>query len=509
MLFFGDNIIGMKFIKAFSLLAIILLLVACQMPGSNPGGSEIDSSGLIITNDNIGTISSYGYGTSGSVAGLNSRSSGMEILSYAEPGSNEFKPIVFETSKGTKVIFQNPAIHDVGNGYYFCQIGNLSTIRKEPTVIYEPTGQKDELGNDILAQKTVMIDVERNYWNNLAIIDMNNSTACLFRSLDSSNNFNIYFDYGIFQTDDAFYFVGDGGSSGAAILRLLKSELSSSYPKVREMTNPNVFSPYSIEGASDKAILVIDSNLDLYLIDTEAHLSPSRILPDDYVIEFDVDGRNQDISPFKRYGNWTVSSVSDDYVYSFSVNGEIVGGAAMKVDDGELKTENISYVSTKDGYGYYLELLSAENKDNGVEMIIRHSDYNSGYYTTLGFARSFCHDGEIELSYLPMPREYRASDKFAVLDGKVYWIGNVNVQSGSSICVGDFDTGTVSSTIIPGKPVASSEFSLSPDGSFVYWQYLSDVDVGTYSWNPEKDEYPRLLMTTQGDVHSIINIDTL
>ena len=120
-----------------------------------------------------------------------------------------------------------------------------------------------------------------------------------------------------------------------------------------------------------------------------------------------------------------------------------------------------------------------------------------------------CESGKIDMVYLPMPKEYRAADKFDVLDGKIYWIGNVDVQSGSSICYGDFDTKGVRSKIIPGKPVASSEFSISPDGSIVYLQYLSDVDVGTYSWNPEKESVPRLLMTTLGDVHSIVNISNL
>lgn len=482
------------------------------MPGSNPGGSDIDDSGLSITADKIGTIGTFGYGAGATVAGLNTRSNEMDILSYAERGSNEFKPIVFETDNGTKVIFQNPRIYDSGNGYYFCQIGNLSTIRKEPTIVYEPTGLKDELGNDILEQKTVVIDVEHNYGSNYSFIDMNNSSAFLFSSLDGASWVDIYFDYGLFQTDDAFYFMGHSGIGRHVIFQLKKSELSSAHPTIREMTNPNVFFPYTIEGASDRVILTTSERMEPYVIDIEAHLSPSRILADDYIYTFESpDGYIDEIRPFTAYIGETCSTVCDDYVYSFSTSAScnFVGGVSMKVNDGNLETVGGSYISAGDNYGYYLAVLSRESKNNGIELIIRHFDKSSNYDSTVGFVRAFCHDGEIELSYLPMPREYRASDKFAVLDGKVYWIGNVNVQSGSSICVGDFDNGTVSSTIIPGKPVASSEFSLSPDGSFVYWQYLSDVDVGTYSWNPETEEYPRLLMTTQGDVHSIINIDTL
>ena len=467
-----------------------------------------NESNLRITAENIGTIGSYEYGSS--TAARNTQISGAEILSYAEPGSIEFRPLVFETDNGTKVIFQYPFIRDIGKGYYLCQIGNVSIIRKEPTIIYEPTGEKDELGNDIMEQKTVTIDVERSYGSNYAIIDINRQTAFLFGSVDGSGSgVDIHLD-DFYQTDNAFYFIGNI-FNGNAVFQLEKKNLSVASPVIREMTNPAVFSPIYLEGASDNAMLVLADYSVPYVIDIEAHLSPSRILPDDYVYVVHHDGYNDEIRPFKRYVDRTISTVCDDYVYSFSISAssELIGGVSMKVNNGELKVFDCSYVSVENNYGYYLELLSSANKNDGVEMIIRHYAYDSGYYHTLGFVRAFCHNGKIDMKYLPMPKEYRAADKFDVLDGKIYWIGNVDVQSGSSICYGDFDTKGVSSKIIPGKPVASSDFSISPDGSIVYWQYLSDVDVGTYSWNPEKESVPRLLMTTLGDVHSIVNISTL
>ena len=504
----------MKLLRTVALLIVIALMVSCQMPGSNLGDSDIsdiDESELTIIAENIGTIGSYGYSNSSSAASKNFRDIGLEILSYAEPGSNEFKPIVFKTANGTKVIFQNPKIKDLGNGYYFCEIGNLTTIRKEPTIIYEPTGKMDELGNAILKQKTVIIDVEQRYGSNYSIIDMDNSTACLFSSLGGDDSIQVNYDYGFFQTNDAFYFQGTG-SKGDAVFQMMKRELGAKHPTVREMTNPSVFSLYDNEGASDKVILVKDTKFVPYVIDTEAHLSPTRILPDDYVYVLETQNGIQDeIRPFTVAGNSTCSTVYDDYVYSFAASSfrKFVGGVSLKVNEGVLEEVGQPHIAVDEDRGLELEKISATEKNSGIELIMRQFSYDNGYYTTVGFARAFCQDGNVDLSYLPMPHEYRASDKFAVLDGKVYWIGNVNVQSGSSICCGDFDAGTVNSTIIPGKPAASSEFSLSPDGSIVYWQYLSDVDVGTYSWNPEKEDVPRLLMTTKGDVHSIINIDSL
>ena len=497
----------MRNIRILFYFLIVCLLASCNIPSSN-NADIVNESNLRFTAENIGTIGTYGYDSSRE--GMNARVSGTEILSYAESGSSEFRPLVFETDNGTKIIFQYPSIRDIGGDYYLCQIGNVSIIRKEPTIVYEPTGEKDELGNDIMEQKTVIIDVERSYGSNWAMIDMNRSSAFLFSSVDGSgSSIDIHPD-DFYQTDNAFYFIGNG-FDGTAVFKLEKKNLSSSSPVIREMTNPSVFRPIYLDGASDTAMLVLADYSVPYIIDTEAHLSPSRILPDDYVYYVQYNGNTDEIRPFTRYVARTISTVCNDYVYSFSISSlsDLIGGVSMKVNNGELETYDCSYVPVGENYGFELELISSINKNDGVEMIMRHYVYDSGYYQTLGFARAFCHDGKIDMVYLPMPKEYRAADKFDVLDGKIYWIGNVDVQSGSSICYGDFDTKGVRSKIIPGKPVASSEFSISPDGSIVYLQYLSDVDVGTYSWNPEKESVPRLLMTTLGDVHSIVNISNL
>ena len=504
----------MKLIRTFVLLIVISSMVSCQIPGGDASDSDvsnIEESGLIITVDNIGTISSYEYGNPEFIASKNSRRVDMEILSYSEPGSNEFKPIIFQTVKGTKVIFQNPEIKSLGNGYYFCEIGNLATIRREPNIVYEPTGKKDELGNDILKQKTVIIDVEHSYGHNYSIIDIDASTACLFSSLDGDDSIRVDYDRGFYQTGEAFYFEGSG-SNGDVVFQLMKNELNSPHPTVREMTNPNVFSIFDIEGASDKVLLVKDMNYIPYVIDIEAHLSPTRILPDDYAYFLKTeDGIQDEIRPFTVSGTSTCSAVYDDYIYSFAAGSfrKFIGGVSIKVNEGVLEKIGQPHIAVDEDQGLELEKISETEKNGGIELITHQFCYDNGYYITVGFARAFCKDGNVDFSYISMPHEYRASDRFAVLNGKVYWIGNVNVQSGSSICCGDFDAGIVSSTIIPGKPVASSEISISPDGSIVYLQYLSDVDVGTYSWNPDKEKIPRLLMTRKGDVHSIINIDSL
>ena len=52
-----------------------------------------NESNLRITAENIGTIGSYEYGSS--TAARNTQISGAEILSYAEPGSIEFRPLVY------------------------------------------------------------------------------------------------------------------------------------------------------------------------------------------------------------------------------------------------------------------------------------------------------------------------------------------------------------------------------------------------------------------------------
>ena len=104
----------------------------------------------------------------------------------------------------------------------------------------------------------------------------------------------------------------------------------------------------------------------------------------------------------------------------------------------------------------------------------------------------------------------QAVKTFRAIGSRVYWISGVNNnRDGSEICYHDFDTGETRRFHIAGKPVASEDFSLSSNGTVVFWQYLGSTEVATFSWNPEVDDNPTLLMITDEDVHSIINIDTL
>ncbi len=126
------------------------------------------------------------------------------------------------------------------------------------------------------------------------------------------------------------------------------------------------------------------------------------------------------------------------------------------------------------------------------------------------FIRVFCKDGTIEYELVTVPSEYGPLSDAEIIDGAVWWIGGVNNQNGSMFCCIEPGSTSIKTYPIQGKPIADGDFSVMEDGSFVFWQYLGTVEVGTFSWNPDTPEVqPEMLMMQKAETESIISLDRI
>ena len=159
----------MKALRFISFVVLAFLLASCSGSiGRHDGGAENE---LSFAADDVKTIMSCSYLT----ASLYSSSAGGAVdgpsyLSCNTADDPCFRPMVFITSKGNRVIFQDPQIQELGDGYCFVRVSDVVGIRREPRVVYEDTGRKDEHGNPIMEQKTAYVEVSTGYGSNFAII---------------------------------------------------------------------------------------------------------------------------------------------------------------------------------------------------------------------------------------------------------------------------------------------------------------------------------------------------
>ena len=514
----------MKQLKSLIILLLALIVISCQPGGINNSGNpsdepsdnpqEIEGQGLSFSVKNIKTIGPYSYSTTGSTGSLSAipRASQQSYLSYTSTDDGRFQPLVFTSSNGTKVIFENTELEDLGDGYYFVTIGSICTITQEPKIEYQPTDEKDEFGNIVYEPVEVIIDVELRYGANYAVIDTDSENVFLLMPLDGQMLFYIRDPWDgptLVATDKNIFIVAEvirNTNAGIVLYQISKDDLKDGQAELRARTSVDAFDMHNLITTSDDVALIADNDVNLYVLDMKAQLSPSRIIADDYKVIIDEYGNT--ITPyFDTY--YRINSIADgSYIYNFTGCDKGFMAFSFNVNEGKMQAVNHKKFPISTDYVSSVQVIGSEKSNGGINAYLRIISYMSDELT-VSLVQATCKNGNIECISLDMPSQYRASDYFQIHDGKVYWIGAVNNQDGSYICTADFSTKRISSELVPGKPVADSEFSLNPNGSMVYLQYLSDVDVATYSWNPFTDDYPTLLLTTKGDVHSIINIDTL
>lgn len=494
----------MKTVRAGIIFLILCLAVSCLPWGL--GQDDDVSSALSLSTTDIGTLAPYAYSS-------NTRATvdGNSYLSYTAPGSTLFKPLVFITDNGTRVVFRDAELFDAGDGFFVAYINQLQTIRKEPTVQYTDSGEVDENDNPIMIATTVNVDVKRNYGSNYAIINTNTGDVYLTMSLSDGRegvSIDTYYK-NIIGTKDYIYFIGrerQATGNKDAVYRISKHNLEGG--KLEALTNPAVMWAYDVTNASDNFVIFeqgVDNGPVIFnIIDLRNNLPATPITNGAY-----SDGTHyfQPFTynyPFMLYG---------DSVYAFAAEGSRdgtnLGVLKYKVVEGQLVFDNLRIIGFPEGTGGYVHRLDVNDGNDKSTGLFAVRGGNGGqiddtYYVVY---TEITASGD-DVKYMRVPDGDRSVSYYQEHDGKIYWISGLGAAT-SYIKTYDLSTGQTKQYQIPGKGAASHEFNIDGDGSVVYWQYLDMADVGTFRWNPETEDYPTLLTTIETNVHSIINIDTL
>lgn len=508
----------MREIRRILFIAMLIALLAGCAPwtsnqgNNNQGGDSgtLESTTLSMASKDIGTIAPYTYSGAKSTASSRAAVSGESILSYVAPGSTVFQPLVFENSSGTKVIFAETTLTDIGDGYSIAEIRSLETIKSEPRVEYVDSGEKDKDGNPIMEATTVYVDVERYYGYNTGIIDSNTGNVYLTMTPEKKDGVQIDTWRGGMTTSEYIYFAGadmnsTSGNYESALYRVKKSSMENG--KMEALTVPSVFWLNNFCNASDNFVIVeeaLDSGTKLHLIDLRSNTPPTPI-------EFGAYETDQHYIPTFNFNH---SFMLHGYnVYTIGADQRDWGKLAViryDVSEGKLTMGDIQYYNLPTSDGGYVTRLGVD--DNGGSV-------SSGLFALRGgdganMDKTDCIiyveiDGSgVHVNTMAVAYEDRYIDYYEFHDGKLYWISGLGGAQ-SYINTYDFSTGAKNRYQIPGKGAADYEFSIDDNGSIVYLQYMGLTEIGTYSWNPETEDYPTLLSTLKTNVHSVINIDSL
>ena len=485
---------------------------------SNPSEPHVSSS-LTILSKNISTIAPSSY-AGASIVSEASRGSGIyasratlskdeTYLSFIGPDGVTFQPLVFESSTGTKVIFRNVTVHDIGDGYSICFMRNLETVKKEPQVIYKEAGIDEETQEIIYEPVEIIIDVTRDYGENTALMDFN--TGEVYLLVNPEDYTGLFVDYGdysrnVFGTGNAIYMIAQdiGYGDGASIYRVAKSELSSG--RLVPMSNPLTIQWPNLDMVSDSTIVFSGSEKNgrgyLTLIkDTGKDSAP---------IAFDMDEKRFD---FTLGGNEATLHISE---FEMVLDDNVIH--CMQVRDGYLIVMDITFENDQISYGdirmyktstcspsiwYDFQIMDQEITSTGINVIAKAVSETQTCLLQIRFS-----NGNVSFDEILIPESYSDTDEFILANGRIYWLCNA-FSGNESICYTDFSSKHISTFTFGGKTVASSKINVLDDGSVLFWQYMSGTEIATFSWNLDKEPYPTLLMTDDMDVKQIINIDTL
>ena len=504
----------MKVFRTLIILSVLFCVISCTPWGegvNNNGNGNNDEFGsaarLAIASEDVNTIAPYSYSSASNVKALSDES----YLSYTTSDSAIFRPLVLESDNGTKVVFKNTSITEIGDGYYIAFITNLLTIKSEPRIEYKKT---DEIGSDgkpIVVASEVFVDIERDYWNNTAIIDSHTGKVYLTTNPTTGEGVQLSNWVDSFETADYLYIPGlssDAITGDEIALYLIRKD-GLENGKLTAITNTAVFEVMSVLNVSDNFILLeqrTDSGPSvLNLIDLRNELPPTPITQGAY------DEDNHYVPTFTY--NYAFM-LNGDYVYSFGLdqwNLGKLGAIKYKVVNGKLAIDDIEFFEFPSSSSGYLHRISVDDNDINRSTGIFAQRYGEGGNTDVTDT-IFCvtiDSSGIDVRSLSLSGTDRNVAYFQEYDGKLYWISEVGGGVESYIKTYDFATGKHGSYRIPGKGAASYEFNITDDGSVIYWQYLGLADVGTFRWNPEKEDYPTMLMLNDTDVHSIVSIDSL
>ncbi len=481
----------------------IIMLASCAAPGSNgnEGTDTISDIGteLTVTAKSIGTVSPYTYGVAGAKA-----ANGPSYLSFNTPDSTVFQPLVFESGSGTKVVFENATINQIDEDFYYID-GTLQTIRKEPVVQYKDSGEDDAEDNPIMVASTVEMDVIRSYGDCEAILDMRDGSVYLLTP-SGILVLDTVLGPGIWATDDYLYFEGypDTDPSAYALYRISKDGLPQG--TIKQLTNAK--QGYLADVAivtDDYALLGIipdgSQGISPYLLDIKSDNPAFEIVPSEYK---DALGLFADRGKYYYNGGFN-TFINGDLLYDFHKNGTDIVCNILRIMDGSLSFERQVTITGKDSDGLELEKLSSADAETGL-LLATHYDTR---WLSDSLIRVNLNGTNVTVDEVVLDGNDKTAAHFETVGDRVYWIAGASDNDGSLICYHDFGTGSTVRKPIPGKSVVSSDLSVSEDGTVVYTQFMDIVDTATFSWNPDKEEEPTLLMLEEADVHSIVSINKL
>ena len=466
---------------------------------------------ITVASKNISAIAPYVYESASatkSVVSLN----GQSYLSYIRPDSIGFQPLVFESSTGTKVIFEGTELYDIGGGYYICRIDNIQTIKEVPEVHYREVGIDEETKEIIYEPYEMLIEVLDNLGDNHAIFDVASEEVYLLRNpykWDSGIRVDISnINRTALGTQNTIYVVGNTNSESNPIL--YKIDKRNIQAGLEPLTNSSVIRQPYLKTGSDE-IVIYDAKTtsgDYYTLvqGSSSESTPYRFEPD--YTKISLTDENGGSFVYEAVPNLNTLLVDGNIIHAF----DIYKSGILIVIDYEYTGEKI----LEKGYKsidlqsqevvFNIELMASENiPGGGTKGIFKIGEDKN---TTSSFVKVTCTNGNITIDEVVVPQEYNDIDYVEIVGDRIYWVDGV-LTAQSAICYADFTTHSIKSKEVMGKTIASPKINVSDDGTVTYWQYMSGKTVGTFSWNIDKEPEPRLLMIDETDVQQVINIATL
>ena len=507
------------------LLAVFALfaIMSCSDPANQPPNQEQKqeqeqkpteiTTTLTVASKNISAIAPYVYESASaskpSSKGLSAVPlDGQSYLSYIGPDSIGFQPLVFESSTGTKVIFEGTELYNIGKGYYICRIRNIQTIKEVPEVHYREAGIDEETKEIIYEPYEMLIEVFDNLGENYAIFDVASGEIYLLKDPYKWDS-GIWVDVAIINqmalnTQNTIYLVGRTYDGDKSIL--YKIDKGNIQAGLEPLSNSSVIRwPYVKMGSDEIVIYDAETtSADYYTLvqGSSSESTPYRFEPDRIAINFKDEYGNEYNEYI--YPRLDMMLVEGNIIHAFTrINNNIIV-IDYEYTGEEILEKDYKFISLKNqSSGYNIELMASENIPGGAKGIFKlYGD------DATSFLKVTCTNGNITTDEVIVPPEYNDIDYVEIVGDRIYWVDGV-LTAQSAICYADFTTHSIKSKEVMGKTIASPKINVSDDGTVTYWQYMSGKTVGTFSWNIDKEPEPRLLMIDETDVQQVINIATL
>ena len=494
-----------RILSLILLLAFAFIIISCTPPGSGgttSGEDDTLSSTLTVASKDISSIAPYAYGsTTGSIAGkksLNLNGRTYSYLSYMSPDSIGFQPLTFENTSGTKIVLESTRLYDIGANAYLAFIDNIQTVKEEPRVVYEQTGVDKETKEPIYEPVEIMIAVTNSLGQNYGIFDADKQELYLLRNPEAGGFFYIeenpdpnIMDELAIATQNTIYIVANTIGDSNILYSLNRNNPSAG---LIPLTNTTTMKwPFLITASDNLALFYGTASGNHYDIvkGNSKEDTPVRLNLKNHIGEY-------------YFGDDILAEGNHIYIFNYNkensfqiLKAEYTGNALT----GETLIQQPYKTS---GSWNNIKLMGVQFVANGTNGIFKvGSSDNRAMLMKVTVS-----NGNISTEEIMIPSSYNEIDDIAISGNRVYWVDGV-LSENSSICYADFSTGSVHSRPIMGKTIASPKINVSENGIVTYWQHMSGSDIGTFCIDINKNEEPRLLMSSSVDVQQVINFNAL